>query len=422
MNAIGGEGMNCGKVRDHLILATLVGLAGACNEGRDDSRASGAISATGVASDGGESDTDGESDTVESESDSDPSTGADTFDSDGKTGGSSGEDDSVDETSNGEQCEQAEFSFTFTPETPNVMLVLDKSRSMSNLWDHDLNPGTAEISRYNSLHNVVDFLVSEFSDDINFGAQLFPSAAAFLDEPTNDFSCLVVDPPEVSVGPNSAAQILAVMPPANDFAFSGGTPAVAGLVSAIDHLKSEAPTGNRAVIFITDGAANCSPDEAPDDTLFVYDEEVPNVIASAFNDDGIPVYVVGINILDEMGTKPAVNAFEAITDAAMVGGAPAPGPQPFYNAFNEIDLADAVEQVVSDIECTVNLDVEPIFPENVGVTVDLTPYGQVADCESGDGWTYPNDAGPFNSILLCGSACDSIQNGGLVEVEYLCPG
>jgi hypothetical protein len=401
----------------------MLALAGACNEDPE-GRAMGYTSATTATA--GDSDTDGETSGTDGESDSDDaSSGGDTLDSDGKTGGSeSGE--PVDDSGNdegGEQCEQAQYSFTFTPETPNVMLVLDKSRSMSNLWDHDLNPGTATISRYHSLHNVVRSLVNTFSDDINFGAQLFPSADAYLDEPTNDFSCLVEGTPEVALGHNTATDITAVMPPADDFTFSGGTPAVAGLSSAIDHLIDEAPAdSNRAVIFITDGAANCSPDELPGDTLFVYDAEVPTLIEQTYNDEGIPVYVVGINILDEMGTKPAVNPFEAITDAAMVGGAPAPGGTPFYNAFNELELIDALEQVVEDIECTVNLDVEPIYPDSVGVAVDLEDYSQVDDCETQDGWTYPSEMGPYNSILLCGSACDAIQNGGVVDVEYICPG
>lgn len=419
--------MNSGNVHNKIALISMLAVLGACNEDTQ----SRAMSGTSVGASAGNDDSDTEGDDLltdgDSDSDSGESTGADTFDSDSNSGGSSesgepaGDDD--DDGDPGEHCEQAQYSFTFTPETPNVMLVLDKSRSMSNLWDHDLDGSTPMISRYHSLHNVTRDLVNEFSDEINFGAQLFPSADAWLDEPTNDFSCLVEGAPEVPVGHNTAADISAVMPPADDFTFSGGTPAVAGLTSAIDHLLDEAPAdSNRAIIFITDGAANCSPAELPEDTLFVYDEVVPQLIETTYDDEGIPVYVVGINILDEMGSKPAVNPFEAITDAAEVGGAPAPGGTPFYNAFNEIELLDALDQVISDIECTVNLDVEPHYPDSVAVAVDLEGIDPVDDCETQDGWTYPSEDGPFNSILLCGSACDSIQNGGIVDVEYLCPG
>lgn len=342
------------------------------------------------------------------------------IETDSMDGSSEGGD--VEETGEVEVCDQAMYSFQVVAHPPDVMLVLDKSRSMTALWDHDLNPFTADTSRWNSLHNVVADLLGEFGNQINFGAQLFPSASAWLDEPTNAWSCDVENVPEVSVGAGTAGQILAAMPPAGDLDISGGTPTVAGLRNAVEHLENHGGEGPRAIVLVTDGAANCNENEAADDTLFVYDDRVPGVIDDSFTTYSIPVFVVGINILDEMGTKPAVNAFEAITDAAQVGGAPAPGAFPFYNAFNEIELADALGEVIEDIECTINLDVTPMWPENVGVKVDGTSYLDVADCDTQDGWTYTAPAGPFNAIQLCGSACTALQDGGTVDVDYLCPG
>lgn len=396
------------------VLAALA-IAG-CADGRNNHRATGGVSdSLGGAETGDDGDT-----RPGAEDDGDDGT-TDAPETDGMTGSEEGGDASTGEGDD-DVCEQSMYSFQVDAQTPDVMLVLDKSRSMSNLWDHDLNPATPEISRWHSLHNVVSRLLADFGGQMNFGAQLFPAADAWLDEPTNAWSCRVAAAPEVAVGPNTAAQIIAAMPAGEDFSISGGTPAVAGLRNAIEHLDDNAGKGARAIVFVTDGAANCNENEAAGETLFVYDDRVPDVIADAFNTYSIPVYVVGINILDEMGTKPAVNAYEAITDAAQAGGAPAPGPFPFYNAFNEIDLADALEAVLDDIECTINLDVEPAFPENVGVTVDGTGYLEVADCDAQDGWVYTAPAGPFNAIQLCGSACQALQDGGLVEVDYICPG
>ena len=297
------------------------------------------------------------------------------------------------------------------------MLVLDKSRSMSNLWDHDLDPNTPEISRWHSLHNVVDHLLTEFGTEVDFGAQLFPAADAWLDEPVNDWSCRVAGEPEVSVGPGTGEQILAAIPAGEDFSISGGTPAAAGIRSAIDHLNDTAPEGPRAVVFVTDGAANCNDEELPEDTLFVYDAGVPEVIRGAFEDHHIPVYVVGINILDELGDKPVVNAYEAITHAADAGGAPAPGEESFYNAFNEPELAGALDEVLGGIECTVQLDEVPPDPEMVGVKVDGASFDLIDGCDSAsNGWTYATP----DSITLCGDACESLRDGATVEFEYIC--
>ncbi len=346
--------------------------------------------------------------------------------SDEETDGATGTTDGGDASSTGAEaggtCEQAQFSFDLEPQTPNVMLVLDKSRSMSNLWDHDLDPSTPQISRWHSLFNVVDYLTAELQEEINFGAQLFPSADAWLDEPTNVYSCAVSEQPEVSVAALTREAILDAMPAPGDFSISGGTPASTGVTNAIEHLVALGSDLPRAIILITDGAANCNPAEAPEDTLFVYDDTLPDIVYEAFTMHQIPVYVVGINILDEMGTKPAVNPHQALTEVALAGGVPSQGIDAFYNSFNEMELADAVGQVVGAIECTVTLEVEPDFPDHVEVTVSGTTYPQVADCDAEDGWVYTSPNGPFNAIQLCGVACDDLQGeGGVISVDYVCP-
>lgn len=396
-------------------VALALGLFG-CGDGNG----SDAVSQSGSIG-SAESTSDAADTTDASASQGDASTSGDASDSDDES--TSTDDGGADESSStgAPQCEQAGYSFELLPSPPNVMLVLDKSRSMSNLWDHDNDPDTAEISRWHSLHNVVDELTAQFAGRIHFGAQLFPSAAAYLDEPTNDFSCMVEGEPEVGVGPDTAADILAALPAAEDFSISGGTPTVAGLASSIDHLLSLGDEAPRAILLLTDGAANCSTLEAPEDTLFVYDDQTPHVVASAFADHGIPTYVVGINILDEMGTKPAVNPYEALTEVADAGGVAAQGVDHFYNSFNEIELVAALEVVADRIECTISLVDMPQHPEEVAVSVDGDVWPTVADCTGEDGWVYTAPQGPYNAIQLCGAACEALQGGGTVGVDFGCP-
>lgn len=353
----------------------------------------------------------------------DESSSGDASDSDSADSSSTGgADESSSSTGVDETCEQAAFDFALAPTPPNVMLVLDKSRSMTNLWDHDNDASTPDISRWNSLYNVVESLTAEFEGRIAFGAQLFPSASAYLDEPTNAFSCLVEAAPEVDIGLDTSAAILAAMPPAGDFAISGGTPTVAGLDAALAHLMTMPQDTPRAILLLTDGAANCSDSEAPEDTLFVYDGATPAVVADAWQNEAIPTYVVGINILDELGTKPAVNPYQALTEVADAGGVAAAGVDHFYNSFNEIELVAALDIVANQIECTITLQDPPDFPDEVAVAVDGQGWASIADCEAGDGWTYTTPVEPFNAIRLCGAACESLQGGGVVEVDYMCPG
>lgn len=341
--------------------------------------------------------------------------------------GTEGEDNDAGEGEEGEEeeddgpaCGTSEYEFELVAKTPSVMLVLDKSRSMSNFWDHDGNANTASISRWNSLVSVTEFVTDTFGDHIDFGAQLFPAADAWLDEPVNDMSCKVLGAPEVSVGSGTGSAIMAAIPDAGDFSISGGTPASAGIDSAVTHLQSLDTDAPKAVILITDGAPNCSPEVGADETLFVYDDRLPGKVADAFDGQGIPTYVVGINIEDANKTKPAVNPFEAVTETAIAGGVAREGNEAFFNAFNELELEDALWEVANRIECTVNLDETPEFPDEVLVSVGGSDYNQVADCENGDGWTYV-DPQTNDAVVLCGQACDDLQDTGKVDVTYGCP-
>lgn len=372
--------------------------------------------------------TTGEVDEVDDADAGDSTTGDGAADADADAGdeesSSSGEpaDDGTDDAPVEPTCEQGSFSVSVQPGTPRVMLVLDKSRSMTNFWDHDVDPTTPEISRWHSLHNVVADLTGEFSGAVEFGAQLSPSADAWLDEPTNDFSCNVRGAPEVAVAADTAQAIMNAIPAAEDLTISGGTPATAGIASAANHLMELPGEDPKAIVLVTDGAANCNPDQAPEDTLFVYDAALPTSVAHTYGEMSIPVYVVGINILDEMGTKPAVNAYEALSEVAVAGGAPADGPDTFYNAFNEIELVDALQTVAGQIECTLPLQQSPEFPELVEITVDGATFSEVGDCDGENGFVYTSLAAPYNAVRLCGTACDMLQgSGGSVDIEYLCP-
>ena len=59
-----------------------------------------------------------------------------------------------------------------------VMLLLDKSYSMIEFqWDHDGDAGTPTVTRWDSLHTVVDALAHDVEDDMELGMVLFPSPA-----------------------------------------------------------------------------------------------------------------------------------------------------------------------------------------------------------------------------------------------------
>jgi len=316
--------------------------------------------------------------------------------------------------------------------TPSVMLVLDKSGSMvadpGGFWDHDQDPNTPAITRWNSLYSVVDLIVNNFNDSMNLGAVLFPAKSA-----TSNYSeaaCVVSAAPEVPIAGMNAAKILGAIPgPLTDATMmKGGTPATKGLKVAITELGAAPNDQPKFMLFVTDGAANCQ-EMAPDTTtLFeVYDDKVATTVADALA-MGIKTYVVGIDISQEVsgaakdGNPDNTNTYEKLNLVADAGGVPRPGAEKFYNTTNQQELQDALNMISMQIlSCTIDLDPLPKYPDNV----EVSPYGgmQVKDCMTEDGWQYVPQMNPDDplQIQLCGQACADFQMSGKLDVQYRCP-
>ncbi len=317
---------------------------------------------------------------------------------------------------------------------PNVILILDKSGSMVNpelFWDDDnddadddgfvdQNPmmmATPKVSRWRSLHDVVTLIGSSFDDKINLGATLFPSvdAQAVLGQA----ACLVNDTPEIAVMPMNAANVLAGIPAAGDESLAGGTPAEKGVTTSYNHLKGLSGPNQPIAILVTDGAANCST-SAPDDmSLLDYDENLVPSVSAAFANDGIPTYVVGIDISSEPDSQGIIT-FDVLNDVAVAGGVPREGVEKFYNATNKLELQEVLAGIlIGVLDCSIPFP--DGFPPDTEPTIDNypQPLDPDADCSMEDGWKLYED-GEHPIIELCGSLCTGFQESGVLELKFVC--
>ena len=399
--------------RSMLICATLplaLALVGCTS---DDGKSTGDDDETGITTMPGDGDGDQTGD-----GDGDPNTG----DGDGEAEG--------DGDGDGPDCGSVSISPTYTP--PNVMLLVDASGSMvSNSWDHDLDAMTPVETRWKTLHRVVETVMDDFGPAMRAGIQRFPSASA--QAAYSSAACTTAQTPEVGVALDNGAAILAAIPGPDDSTF-GGTPATRGFNSIINHLKAQPADISRYVLFITDGAANCTPGFEMPELLEAYDETLEPTVAAALADDGITTFVVGIDIVDAVtgapvDGSPEANPFERLNDVALAGGAPKNGgmdAEKFFNATNQDELLTALAGIIDEItECIIDLSAPPLEPPDpvqipyVTFEVDGEEVPFVDDCANEDGWTWLEEG---VIVTFCGSYCDEFKGGGLMfDGTYGCP-
>lgn len=302
---------------------------------------------------------------------------------------------------------------------PNVMVVLDKSGSMTDEgsgWDHDGDPQTPEVSRWFSLHGIIAGLLADQEAAMRFGAVLFPAADAHTGS-GREAACRVADAPEVALG-SSRAAILEAIPDAED-PTDGGTPARLGVLNAVEHFVDVDPEGPRAIVLVTDGAANCA--EGEGSWSSVYDPELEVAVRSAYEDLRIATYVVGIDIEPGVDPRVGVDVHERLDAVAVAGGVARDGVSRFYPAADHDALQSALDEVSARVECTIELSDAPLGPNWIDLYVDGEPVSTVDRCEGEDGWRFTTDAAPWDKVELCGSVCEDFRAGAIVQTELACP-
>jgi hypothetical protein len=338
--------------------------------------------------------------------------------------------------------------------SPRVMLLLDKSSSMvadSLRWDHDGDDvdddgivdgdpsdvsATPKVTRWRSLYATVEALVGDFAWRVDMGAVLFPALTA-----TQNYSaaaCPVLAEPDVPVGPDQGALILATIPAADAEDLHGATPATAGVISGLAGLAAVDPeeaSRPRYLVLITDGAANCPAapiDDEPESLFEDYDVQLPVAVAEA-RAAGVPTFVIGIAVTDEVsdaeqdGNPDGTNTFERLNEVAEAGGVARPGPEKFYNAGDQDQLMAALLEIAGlTTSCTLEFS-QPLHDGVFVEQVDIDPAGpaplfygpdEVQDCAAESGWRFTDES--RSGIELCGEACSLYRASGVADIRLDC--
>ncbi|MGB1274299.1 MAG: hypothetical protein ACPG77_01010, partial [Nannocystaceae bacterium] len=312
----------------HSLVALALTLAGGCTgSGGDEVFGPGPTNASAGLETETETETDSDSETGESETDNiGPTSG-----SDGSSSESDSDDSETSLTPTGDPDGLCEIGEYHAPDvTPEIMLVLDRSSSMVSATYESYGPENIvpDINKWTELHGQVWELIARMDGATHVGMQLFPEQ---LDNPPPDAVCDVSSEPTIPLGFGNAEALMEALPPADALEFKGASPAGAAIASAADHLLASENPGPKAIVLVTDGAANCG-EGTEEDPVTDFDDELSKQLSQLYKIHDVPTYVVGIAPEVEAQKLPLVSTYSSLSELALAGGVTKSPFEGFYRA------------------------------------------------------------------------------------------
>lgn len=279
-----------------------------------------------------------------------------------------------------------EVSFVPPKSSAEVLLVLDRSKSMSR--------STATGTKWSDLTRALGDVIVR-TPEVHWGLSLFPASSSQ--------SCVVgsiAAPPRADSASLVLNHIRAELPEGS------GTPTREAVARAAESLLSIPSSARRYLLLATDGEPNCAlglPPSQPD-----ADGAVRSVREAALS--GISTFVVGV-----AATSDAESTLARMAEA---GGQGRRGAFAYFATTNATDLQATLASVARQVAlCTFDLDPPP----PAAATPELSIGGRSFPRDMsrmGDGWDI---TGGGRAITLYGAACEAVQSQGRVTVRYTCP-
>lgn len=314
---------------------------------------------------------------------------------------------------------------TTDPQTPQMMIVLDRSSSMLQ----------GDVNRWDPSVSAVRRLTKELESRIDFGLTLFPDpknqvlnetliALDRCEASSDDIDACVqealdlagdaLNDPACSPGPVSipadaenGARIAKVLQTTTPL---GGTPTsetLKGLLrtfatGVVDVDEVEVP---KYILLVTDGQPTCPVGEGSFTT--VADVQDSNEAIEALAAADVSTYVIGYD------TSGAGNeALAEVLDGFAQRGAT--GDTRHRPVEDEISLLRELQRIAGEIvTCSLVLEKKPASPEFVLVTLD----GEQLNLNAPDGWSLVDDT----VVQLNGASCETFRTGAhAVEASVQC--
>lgn len=325
-----------------------------------------------------------------------------------------------------------------SPKLVNVLLVVDKSSSMS------ATPTGFGDSKWNGLRAALTSALDAGSGKVAFGLDFFPSSGSPSVPLPNGCSLPTSGVPTVAVAVD-AATVGAIKKALVDNSPAGATPTAAALGRALAYYTTgsgAALKGEHYVLLATDGGPNCDDAlscEATSCTVNMdglcpastncCDAQLDPAGPGKCLDDGATVAMVKrlaqANIKTFVVGIPGTEAYGTTLESiAIEGGEPNPNAPPSYFAISAADGVNALSQVLTKIttglitSCELVLNEQPPDLDKINVVID----GNTILEGDANGWALDSSSTP-PTIVLKGATCTRVSQSGAekLTVTFGCP-
>jgi hypothetical protein len=325
-----------------------------------------------------------------------------------------------------------------SPKVVNVLLVVDKSSSMS------ATPTGFGDSKWNGLRTALDSALDAGGGKVAFGLDFFPSSGSPSVPLPNGCALPTSGDPAVSVAADPLT-VGAIKKALTDNTPAGATPTAAALGRALAYYTKGAGAalkGEHYVLLATDGGPNC--DDSLSCQAATCTVNMDGLCPASTNccdpkldpqgpgkclDDGATVAMVKelakANIRTFVVGIPGTEAYGSALDSiAIAGGEPNPSAPPSYFAISAAGGVKALSQVLTNIttglitDCDLVLSEQPPDLDQINVVID----GKTILEGDANGWSLDQTSTP-PTVVLKGSTCDTVHKSGAqqVAVTFGCP-
>lgn len=267
--------------------------------------------------------------------------------------------------------------------TPTVVLLVDRSGSMTQNFDNGLDRWETLVQ---TLTDPQSSLINELDSSVRFGMVLYTSNGGFGNGPTPR-QCPVLTSVDISIGnfANMSALLTSSEP-------GGDTPTAESLEAIVAQLRAFGEAGPKSIVLATDGDPDtCEDPEAHDDD----GSKARSVAAvTAARAEGIATHVISV------GDEVAATHLKELAVAGAGGDAAAEA----FTALDTEGLVNAFGQIIGSVRtCDFTLEATVAAADAPRGTVLVD--GEALAFDDPNGWTMPD----ASTVRLQGEACEAIQ-------------